>query len=123
MSQYLSPRQFLRIAAVSFVTLIVVLAIIQSRRGNEAGVFAPLGPKEDDALAAELARCRSVTLDQPASLENCRRLWADNRRQFFTPTKAQPSAAEPLPNSVTTLGKIQDRRLPDTAEHQHGEVR
>jgi len=120
---HLSPRQLLRIAAVGFVILIVVLAIVQSRRGNDAGIVAPLGPKEADALVPELARCLAVTLDQTASLETCRRLWAENRRQFFTPTQATPAPAEPLPNPATALGKIQDRLLPDTAEHQHGEVR
>jgi len=123
MRQYLSLRQFLRMAAASFVILMVVLAIVQSRRGSEAGIIAPLGHEEAGALAMEFARCGAVTLDQPAPLEACRRLWAENRRQFFAPTKAPSSAAEPLPNSVTTLGKIQDRLLPDTAEHQHGEVR
>ena len=123
MSQYLSPRQFLRIAAVGFVILIVVLAIGQSRRGSDASIIAPFGHQEADALVSELARCRAVTLDQTASLETCRRLWAENRRQFFTPTKASSAAAEPFPNSATASGKTQDRLLPDTAEHQYGEVR
>jgi len=123
MRQYLSPRQFLRMAAASFVVLIFLLAIIQSRRGNDAGIMAPLGHGKTDALVPELARCRAVTLDQTSSLETCRRLWAENRRQFFTPTKASSSAAEPLPTSATALGKIQDRLLPDAADRQDGEVR
>ena len=41
MRQFLSPCQFLRIAAIGFVVPIVVLAIIQSRNGNEAGIVAP----------------------------------------------------------------------------------
>jgi len=123
MSQYLSPRQFLRIAAVGFVILIVVLAVVQSRRSNDVGINAPFGHGKADALVPELARCRAVTLDQTASLETCRRLWAENRRQFFTPTKAPLSAVESLPNSATALGKIQDRFSPDAAERQDGEVR
>jgi conjugative transfer region protein TrbK len=122
MAQYLSPRQLLRIAVVGFVILIVGLAIVQSRHGNEASA-APLGPGKADALVSEWTRCRAVTLDQTASLETCRRLWAENRRQFFTPTKAPLAAAEPLPNSVTALGKIQDRLSPDAAERQNGETR
>ena len=110
-------------AAASFVVLIFLLAIIQSRRGNDAGIMAPLGHGKTDALVPELARCRAVTLDQTSSLETCRRLWAENRRQFFTPTKASSSAAEPLPTSATALGKIQDRVLPDAAGRQDGEVR
>jgi len=123
MDQYLSPRQFLRMAAVGFVILIVVLAVVQSRRSNDVGIMAPFGHGKADALVSELTRCRTVTLDQTASLETCRRLWAENRRQFFTPTKAPPSAVEPLPNSATASGKIQDRLLPDAAERQDSEVR
>ena len=123
MRQYLSPRQFLRIAVASFIVLIVVLAIIQTRHGNEAGVVAPLGQDEADALVSELARCRTVTLDQTASLENCRRLWAENRRQFFTPTEAPSAPAEPIPNASTDSGKNQDRLSPAEAEHRQSEVR
>ena len=110
-------------AAASFVVLIFLLAIIQSRRGNDAGIMAPLGDGKADALPVELTRCRAVTLEQTVSLETCRRLWAENRRQFFAPTKAPPAAAESLPASATALGKIQDRLLPDAAGRQDGEVR
>jgi len=123
MYQYLSPRQFLRIAAVGFVVLIVVLAIVQSRRGSDVGIMTPFGRGKADALVSELTRCQTVTLDQTASLETCRRLWAENHRQFFAPTQPSLSAVESLPNSATALGKIQDRLSPDAAERQHGEVR
>ena len=123
MSRYLSPRQLLRIAAVGVVILIVVLAIVQGRRDRGASIIAPLGHGKTDALVPELTRCRAVTLDQTSSLETCRRLWADNRRQFFAPTKAPLSTVESLPNSAIASGKIQDRFLPDAAERQHGEIR
>jgi conjugative transfer region protein TrbK len=123
MSQYLSPRQFLRMAAVSFVVLIVVLAIIQSQRGNDAGIVAPPEHGEADTLVSELTRCRAVTLDQTALLETCRRLWAVRRRQFFAPTEAPPAPAEPLPSPATASGKYQDRLSPTDAKHQQSEVR
>ena len=123
MRQYLSPRQFLRIAAIGFIVPIVVLAIIQSGSVNEAGIVAPLRHKEADALVLELVRCRTITLDQPASLETCRRLWAENRRQFFTSSKAPPPAAQPIPNSATASGKNQDRLPPVATAHQPSEVR
>ncbi len=123
MRQYPNPRQFLRIAAAGFIVPIVVLAIIQSRHGSKAGIVAPLGHEEADALVSELARCRVVALDQPASLDSCRRLWAENRRQFFTSNKAPPAAAEPIPNSSIASGKNQDRLPPGAAEHQPSEIR
>ena len=111
-----------RVAAVGFIVPIVVLAIIQSRNGKEAGIVAPLGHEAADALVSELARCRTVTLDQTTSLETCRRLWAENRRQFFAPTRVPPASVEPLPSSATASGKIQDRVSPAEAVHQQGEV-
>ena len=128
MNQCLNHRQFLRIAAVGLVILIVVLAIVQTRRGSEAGIAAPLGSGKADALVSDWTRCRTVTLDQTASLETCRQLWAENRRQFLTPSKttpskATPAPAEPLADQVTASGKMQDRLLPDPAGHQHGDIR
>ena len=123
MRQYLSHRRFLLIAAVGFIVPIVVLAIIQSRNGSEAGIVAPLEHEQAEALVSELVRCRTITLDQPASLETCRRLWAENRRQFFTSSKAPPPAAQPIPNSATASGKNQDRLPPVATAHQPSEVR
>jgi len=40
MSSYLTSQQFLRVAAVVFVTLAAAVAVIQSRRGGEAAVLA-----------------------------------------------------------------------------------
>jgi conjugative transfer region protein TrbK len=123
MSRYLTPRQFARTAAIGVVILIAALAIIHSRRGEDAGIVAPLEREQADALAAELVRCRTVTLDQTASLEGCRRVWTENRRQFFGPTKTLPSSIEPTPTAATNSGKNQDRVSPVEAEHRQNEVR
>ncbi len=123
MSQYLTPRQMARTATVGVVLLIAALAIVHSRRGEDADIVAPLEREEAEALATELVRCRTVTLDQTASLESCRRVWADNRRQFFGPTKTLPSSIEPVPTTATNSGKNQDRVSPAEAEHRQNEVR
>jgi conjugative transfer region protein TrbK len=123
MSRYLTPRQFARTAAVGVAILIAALAIIHSRRGEDAGIVAPLEREQAEALARELARCRTVTLDQTASLESCRRVWAGNRRQFFGPTKTLPSSIEPTPTAGTNSGKSQDRVSPAESERRQSEVR
>ncbi len=123
MSRYLTPRQFARTAVIGAVILIAALAIIHSRRGEDAGIVAPLEREQADALATELVRCRTVTLDQTASLESCRRVWADNRRQFFGPTKTLPSPIEPAPTTATNSRKNQERVSPAEAEHRQSEVR
>jgi conjugative transfer region protein TrbK len=121
MSRY--PRQFARIAAAAFIVLIGALAVIRSQRGEDAGVITPPEREEPDALASELARCRTVTLDQTASLESCRRVWAENRRQFFMPIKTSPAPAGPLPTAASASGKNQEQVSPVGAQRQHGEVR
>jgi conjugative transfer region protein TrbK len=123
MSRYLTPRQYARTAAIGVVILLAALAITHSRRGEDAGIIAPLEPEQADALAKELARCRTVTLDQTVSLESCRRVWADNRRQFFGSTKTLPSSIEPTPTAGTNSGKNQDRVSPAESEHRQNEVR
>jgi conjugative transfer region protein TrbK len=99
-----------------------MLAVIRSQRGEDA-IVAPLEREEADARALELARCRSVTLDQIAPIENCRRIWAENRRQFFRRTKTFPGAAEPIPAAATGSGKNEDRVSPLETEHRQSEVR
>ena len=123
MSRYLTPRQFARIAAIGAVIVIAALAVIHSRRGEDVGILAPLEREQADALATELARCRTVTLDQTASLESCRRVWTENGRQFFGPAKTLPSSIESTPTAATNSGKNQDRVSPAEAEHRQNEVR
>ena len=123
MSQYLTPRHFVRIVTVAFIFLIAAVAVIQSRRSEDPATLAPLGLEQVDALVSELARCRAVTLDETASLENCRRVWAEGRRQFFGSTRTTPSPAEPIPTAANGSGKYQDRVSPAEAEHQKNGVR
>ncbi len=123
MSLYPTTRKFAGIAAAGFIVLIGALVVIRSQRGDDAGIGAPFEREEADALVSELARCRTITPEQTASLENCRRVWAENRRQFFKPTKAPPAAAEPIPTAASGSGRREDRVSPLEAEHQQREVR
>ena len=112
MSTHLTSQQFLRVAAVVFVMLAAVVAVIQSRRSEDAAVLAPLEPGEADALVSELARCRTVTPDDAAVLEACRRIWAENRQHFFVSTKSPQLPDPPAPNAPAGLMKSQDRIPP-----------
>jgi len=120
MAPHLTPRQYARIAAVGFIFLIVAIAISLSRRDEDATLVSPLERKQADAHATVLLRCRTVMPDDTASLESCRRIWAENRRQFFSATKTPPSPAESTTATVT--GKLQDRISPE-AVHQPSEAR
>ena len=112
MSSYLTSQQFLRAAAVGFVTLAAALAVIQSRRGEDAAVPAPAERGEADALVGELARCRTITPDDTAGLDACRRIWAENRQRFFVSTRSPQLPAPPVPNEPGAPMKSQDRVPP-----------
>jgi conjugative transfer region protein TrbK len=123
MMPHLTPRQFARIAAVGLVVLIVALTIVRSRHGEQAVVLAPLEHGDVQALGQELARCRTITSDEAAALETCRRVWAENRRQFFGSATSPQSPADPVPTAPAAPVKNQDRVLSRGAEPQQGETR
>jgi conjugative transfer region protein TrbK len=102
MSLHLTARQFAGIAATGFIVLVATLAIIRSQSTEDAGFIAAPAHEEADALASEVAHCRTVTSDQTAALEICRRVWTENRRQFFRPTKKPPAPAGPVPTAAAT---------------------
>ena len=107
MSPYLIPEKVLRVAAVVFITLAAAVAVIQSRRDEDPAVLAPAGRGEPDALVSELARCRTVTSDDTAGLDACRRIWAENRQHFFASTKSPQPPVPPTANGSAKLMKSQ----------------
>jgi conjugative transfer region protein TrbK len=117
MSPYLIPEKVLRVAAMVFVMLTAAVAVIQSRRGEDAAVPAPVERGERDALVGELARCRTITPDDAAGLDACRRIWVKNRQRFFVSTKSPQLPAAPAPNAPPGLMKSQER-VPPHEVHQ-----
>jgi conjugative transfer region protein TrbK len=112
MSSYLTSQQFLRLAAVAFVTLAAAIAVIQDRRGEDATVVAPMGAGEADAVVRELSRCRTIAPDDAAGLGACRRIWAENRQHFFVSTESPQLPVPPAANGSAGLVKSQDRVPP-----------
>jgi conjugative transfer region protein TrbK len=123
MMPHLTPRQFAGIAAVGFVVLIVALTIVESRHSELAVVFAPLEHGEADALVREIARCRTITSDETAALETCRRAWAENRRQFFGVARLPQSSTESVLNAPAAPLKNLDRLSRPTVEQHQGGAR
>jgi conjugative transfer region protein TrbK len=119
MSLHLTPGQYARAAAGGLIILIVALVVIQSRRGEDTAVLAPLGGGEADALASELARCRMIASDDIAALETCRRAWAENRQHFFMSAKPPQPQVGSLPNGSIEAVKGQDRVMPNEVVHQN----
>jgi conjugative transfer region protein TrbK len=123
MMPHLTPRQFARIAAVGLVVLIVALTIVRTRHSEQAVVLVPVEHGDAAALVQELARCRTITSNETAALETCRRAWAENRRQFFGSARPPQSPTDPVLNAPAAPVKNQDRVVPREVEPQQGEAR
>ena len=80
------------VAAVVLVVLVVAACAIRLRDDGGQTLSAASTDQASDALTAKLAECRSVTYEQKDALSECRRAWAEKRRQFLGQDKA-PSAS------------------------------
>ena len=124
MSRRINPEHLVPIAAVALSVLVVAACAIQLRNDEGAGPIRSPVTEETDPFAAKLEHCRTVTSEQPVELENCRHVWAENRRRFFTSTKPRwdgppdGKPAEPAPSA-----KSQDRVLPPEISRGQSEVR
>ena len=124
MSRCLTPRQFARIAAARF-----------RRLDRRLGRHPAAGVAKTPASLRHWSAAKRTRLPpnwraagrshrmMPQSLETCRRVWAENRRQFFRSTKTPQQPADPVPTAACAIGKNQDRVSPVEAEHQQSEVR
>src|SRR6266852_3460363 len=86
------------VAGVAVMVLVVAACAIKLRGDEEQASSASPASEDPNPLAAELARCRSVTPEQKDALEECRRVWAEQRRQFLGQSKI------PFPTSRTNDG-------------------
>jgi conjugative transfer region protein TrbK len=82
------------VAGVAVMVLVVAACAIKLR-GDEDQISALPSAQEVDPLAAELARCRTVTSEQKDALAECRRIWAEQRRQFLGQSKTPTPASHP----------------------------
>lgn len=80
-------------AAVILVVLVLAACAIRLR-GDEPQTNSPaLADGVSDPLATKLAECRSVAYEQKDALSECRKAWAERRRQFLG-QKAPPSTSD-----------------------------
>jgi conjugative transfer region protein TrbK len=75
--------KWLRLVAMTGAALTVLAACeIQLRGGPDGAARSSASPKSD-ALDMKLTRCRTVIPEQTEAFEQCRRVWAENRRHFL----------------------------------------
>ncbi|WP_442895549.1 putative entry exclusion protein TrbK-alt [Bradyrhizobium sp. AZCC 1719] len=102
MSELIGIRRLLFAATTAVVSALVVAACaIQLRGDDDSAVAATSVTQLRDPVAAELERCRTVTSEQVADIQECRRVWAENRRRFLGQRKA-PGAPSIDAQSSTT---------------------
>ena len=82
-------------AAMMLVVLTVAACAIRLRDDENQTTSATSPDQASDPLPAKLAECRSVTSEQKQALSECRKAWAEKRRQFLrqTPPTSSESAA------------------------------
>jgi conjugative transfer region protein TrbK len=81
--------------ATAMVLVVLVVAACAIRlRGDEDQTSSPASAdRAADPLATKLAECRSVTYEQKDALSECRKAWAEKRRQFLG-QKISPASSD-----------------------------
>jgi len=82
------------LAAVVLVLLIVAACTIRLRGDEEQTDSSASADRVSDPLATKLAECRPVTYEQKDALSECRKVWAEKRRQFLR--EKAPSASSDI---------------------------
>jgi conjugative transfer region protein TrbK len=80
------------VAAGVLIVLAVAACAIRLRDDESETLSAASADQASDALTAKLAECRSIAYEQKDALSECRKAWAEKRRQFLGQDKA-PSAS------------------------------
>jgi conjugative transfer region protein TrbK len=71
------------LAAVALVVLVVAACAVRLR-GDESQTRPTTSTDQaSDQLATKLTECRSATYEQKDVLADCRKAWAEKRRQFL----------------------------------------
>lgn len=102
--------------ALALVAFVATACAIPLRGGEEQAKVSESGGATPDPLATILAECRSVTSEQKDELSECRKAWAEKRRQFLGPKMPAPSDGR-LPQAGSSLFVVpkDESRLPSDA--------
>lgn len=91
-------------AAAALLVVLVLAACAIRLRGDEPQTSSPaVADGISDPLATKLAECRSVTYEQKDALSECRKAWAEKRRQFLGQTAPSPSSDNGSPQEGPSL--------------------
>jgi conjugative transfer region protein TrbK len=96
-------------ATISFVVL-AAACTIHLRDGDNQPQPATSVVQQPDPVAAEHERCRSIGYEQNDRLAECRKVWADQRRQFLRQNSDTPR--NPVPDATPSASARDQSRLP-----------
>jgi conjugative transfer region protein TrbK len=98
-------------AAMLLVMFIVAACAIRLHEHENHTSPATSAAEASDPLAAKLAECRSVTYEQKDALSECRKAWAEKRRQFLgkTPSASTNNGAAQSGSPLFVPPKDEDR--------------
>jgi conjugative transfer region protein TrbK len=99
--------------ATAVSVLVVAACTIQLRGDSDGPSTGSSASRATNPLGAKLEHCRKVTSEQVAELQECRLIWAQNRRRFLgskktsSVTSADDQSGSPA--SALAQPKILDR--------------
>jgi|SRR5579883_1443698 len=112
----MNTKEFDRIPhRMAVVLVVLVLAACTIHLRGDEGQASSVDPidQASDPLAAKLEQCRSVTSEQKDAIAECRKAWAERRRQFLGQNApATSSAGSPQAGSSLFVPPKDESRLP-----------
>jgi conjugative transfer region protein TrbK len=88
------------VTAIVLLVLAVAACAFPLRGEQDQTNSSAAADRTSDPLAAKLAECRSVTYEQKDTLAECRKAWAEKRRQFIE----QKAPSAPSDNGRPQVG-------------------
>ncbi|WFU45030.1 putative entry exclusion protein TrbK-alt [Bradyrhizobium sp. CB82] len=99
------------VGAALLLAAAVGACAIQLRSGEDEAAAPTSTSQETDPLASKLAQCRTVNYEQRDDFIECRKIWAEKRRQFLSQRK---EAVRQSGDGASSSGSIvkDESRLP-----------
>jgi conjugative transfer region protein TrbK len=105
----------LAITVVVLTVLVIAACTIRLRGEDNQPAAATSLNQSSDPMAEALEQCLSVVADQPEALTECRKVWAEKRREFLDKASPTSPARRPtLPSSPLFVPPN------DQSEFKHG---
>ncbi|MET3905854.1 conjugative transfer region protein TrbK [Bradyrhizobium sp. S3.3.6] len=114
MSAFSRFKRLTIVAAAGSMMLVMAACAIQLRGDGDGTASNSADPQTTGALASGLAGCRKVKPEQTATYDDCRRIWAENRRRFFGQkgNATAPAGSDALSGQSSELPPKDQSRMP-----------